>query len=187
MSRVGKTPIAIPEGVTVKVKNGKVVVVGPLGQLEQEVPREIKVEVKNGQVFVSREKENKLAKSLHGLVRSLIANMIEGVTQGFSKVLELHGTGYRAKLEGKKLVLQVGFSHPVVVEPPSGIEFELKGEKEIKVLGIDKQLVGNTAAWIRAMKKPEPYKGKGIRYQGEVVKKKPGKAAKVGAGEAKYE
>ncbi len=180
-------PIEIPEGVTVKVKNGAVAVEGPLGKLEQEIPREIKIEVKNGQAFVSRKKESKRAKSLHGLSRTLVANMVEGVTKGFAKVLELHGTGYRAKLEEKKLVLQVGFSHPVVFEPPEGIELELKGEKEIKVKGNDKQQVGNIAAHIRAIKKPEPYKGKGIRYRGEVVKLKPGKAAKVGVGEAKYE
>ena len=148
---------------------------------------EIKVEIKDGQILVSRRKENKRAKSLHGLTRTLIANMVEGVTKGFSKVLELHGTGYRAKMEGKKLVLEVGFSHPVIVEPPEGIEFKLKGEKEIIVSGIDKQQVGNTAAQIRAIKKPEPYKGKGIRYQGEVVRRKAGKAAKVGSGEGKYE
>ena len=187
MSRVGKVPIQIPENVTVNLKNGKVVVEGPLGKLEQEVRREIKIEIKNGKIFVSRKKESKLAKSLHGLTRTLIANMVEGVTKGFSKVLELHGTGYRAKLEEGRLVLAVGFSHPVVVKPLEGIEFKLKGEKVIIVSGIAKWLVGNTAAAIRAIKKPEPYKGKGIRYKGEVVRHKPGKAAKVGVGEAKYE
>lgn len=187
MSRIGKMPIEIPGKVTVKLEDGFVVVKGPLGQLKQEVRPEIKVEVKEGMVFVSRNKESKMAKSLHGLIRSLIANLVEGVTKGFTKTLELHGTGYRAKFEEKKLVLQVGFSHPVVVDPPEGIEFKVKGEKVIIVSGINKWLVGNTAAAIRVIKKPEPYKGKGIRYQGEVVKKKPGKAAKVGAGEAKYE
>lgn len=187
MSRVGKEPIEIPGNVTVELKGGCVVIEGPLGKLEQEVRREIRVEIKNGKIFVFRKKEDKLAKSLHGLTRTLISNMIEGAIKGFSKTLELHGTGYRAKLEAKKLVLQVGFSHPVVVEPPEGIEFKLKGEKEIIVSGIDKQLVGNTAAAIRSIKKPEPYKGKGIRYKEEVVRRKPGKAAKVGVGEAKYE
>lgn len=187
MSRVGREPITIPAGVTVKLKNSSVFVEGPLGKLNQEVRSQIKVEIKEGKVFVSRKKESKLAKSLHGLTRSLIANMIEGVTKGFSKTLELHGTGYRAKLEGKKLVLGVGFSHPVRVDPPEGIQFELKGEREIKVKGPDKQQVGNLAAAIRSIKKPEPYKGKGIRYRGEVIKRKPGKAAKVGIGEGKYE
>ena len=187
MSRIGKQPIKIPENVTIDLQNGKVVVTGPLGKLEQEIKKEIKVEIKNGQVFVIRKKESKFAKSLHGLIRTLISNMIEGITKGFSKKLELHGTGYRAKLEDKKLILQVGFSHPVVIEPPEGIEFKLKGQKEIEVSGINKQLVGNTAATIRSVKKPEPYKGKGIRYQGEIIKIKPGKAAKVGAGETKYE
>lgn len=187
MSRVGSQPIEIPEGVTVKLKDGDVAVEGPLGKLEQAVPGLIKIEIKEGKVFVFRKKENKMAKSFHGLTRSLIANMIQGVTKGFSKTLELHGTGYRAKLEDKKLILQIGFSHPIVFESPAGIELELKGEKEIKIKGIDKQLVGNTAAVIRAKAPPEPYKGKGIRYQGEIVRKKPGKAAKVGVGEAKYE
>lgn len=187
MSRVGKEPITIPEGVTVKSDDGRVFVEGPLGQLEQELPHPIKVEIKEGKIFVSRKREGKLAKSLHGLTRSLVANMIEGVTNGFSQTLELHGTGYRARLEGENLTLEVGFSHPVVVRPPEGIKFELRKEKEIKVWGIDKQLVGNTAARIRAIKKPEPYKGKGVRYRGEIVRRKPGKAAKVGAGEGKYE
>jgi len=187
MSRIGKKPIEIPKGVAVKVKEGGIVVEGPLGKLEQAVREEIKIEIRNEKVFVSPKKKSRMAKSLHGLTRSLIANMIEGVTQGFSKNLELHGTGYRAKIEGGKLVLMVGFSHPVVIIPPEGIKFEVKEEQKIKVSGVDKQLVGNTAARIRAVKKPEPYKGKGIRYQGEVIRKKPGKAIKVGGGEAKYE
>lgn len=187
MSRVGSQPIEIPENVTVNLGNGKVIIEGPLGKLEQEIRPEIKIEIKEGKVFASRKKEDKMAKSLHGLTRSLIANMIEGVTKGFSKTLELHGTGYRAKLEDKRLILQVGFSHPVVMEPPEGIEFKLKGNREITVLGIKKQLVGDTAAQIRAVRKPEPYKGKGIRYKGEVIRKKPGKAAKVGVGETKHE
>ena len=187
MSRIGKKPIEISEKVAVELKDGLVIVKGPLGKLEQEVRPEIKVEIKDGKIFVSRKKENKMAKSLHGLTRTLIANMIEGVTNGFSKTLELHGTGYRVKLEEKKIILQLGFSHPVVVRPLKGIEFKLKGDRKIIVSGINKQLVGNTAAAIRAIKKPEVYKGKGIRYQGEIVRKKPGKAAKVGAGEAKYE
>lgn len=187
MSRIGKQPIIIPEKVSVSLKNSQIVVRGPLGELKQTINSNLKVVEKNAQLLVSRQNNTRLTRALHGLTRSLIANMITGVTQGFSKTLELHGTGYRAKLEDKKLVLQIGFSHPVMVEPPEGIEFKLEGEKKIIVAGIDKQLVGNTAAMIRAKKKPEPYKGKGIRYQGEVVKKKPGKAAKAGLEEGKYE
>lgn len=187
MSRIGKLPIKISEGAIVKLQNGSLLVEGSLGKLKLNVHRLIKIEIKDGKIIVSRKKESKMARSLHGLTRALVANMVEGVTQGYSKVLELHGTGYRARLEGEKLVLRLGFSHPVTVKPPEGIKFKLKEEKEINVSGIDKQLVGNTAASIRAIAPPEPYKGKGVRYQGEVVRKKPGKAAKVGAGEAKYE
>lgn len=187
MSRIGKVPITIPKEVKVRLKDNRVIVEGPLGKLEEIIKKEIKIEIKDNQIVVSRQKNSRLAKALHGLSRTLIANMIIGVTKGFSKNLELHGTGYRAKMDGKNLVLQVGFSHPVVVQPPQSIKFKLEGEKKITVTGINKQLVGNTAAMIRNIKKPEPYKGKGIRYQGEVIKKKPGKAAKVGVGEGKYE
>lgn len=187
MSRIGKVPIKIPEGVTVKLEDRQVMVEGPRGKLIQSVRPEIKIEIKKDQVVVTRKRESRVARSLHGLVRTLIANMIKGVTQGFSKTLEIHGTGYRANQEGKKLILELGFSHPVEIEAPEGIEFQVKEEKEIKVAGIDKQQVGNVAASIRKIRKPEPYKGKGIRYQGEVVRRKPGKAAKIGAGEAKYE
>lgn len=181
MSRIGKKPIEISQEVTIKITDGKVIVVGPKGQLEQEIRPEIKVEIKNNKVIVGRKLESKLAKSLHGLTRTLIANMIEGVTKGFSKTLELHGTGYRALLEEGNLKLTLGFSHPVVVKPPQGIQFQLEGNNVIKVLGIDKQLVGQVAAGIRSIKKPDSYKGKGIRYQNELIRKKPGKAAKVGA------
>jgi len=187
MSRIGKQPITIPEKVEVKIQNDKVLVKGPLGELEQEIDKEIEVKLKKGMMIVSRKSETKKAKSMHGLTRSLLANMVKGVTEGFTKVLELHGTGYRVKKEGEKIILQVGFSHPVVVEPPKGIEFQVKGEKEITVSGIDKQQVGNLAAQIRSIRKPDVYKGKGIRYQGEVIRKKPGKAAKVGAEGGKYE
>lgn len=181
MSRVGKKPIPVPQKVTVKTTEGKVIVSGPKGQLELKLEPEIKAEIKDNQVLVERQAETKSAKSLHGLTRTLIDNMIKGVTQGFSKTLELQGTGYRVSLEGGNLKLLVGFSHPVIVEPLPGIQFQVEGNNIIKVSGIDKQLVGQVSASIRSIKKPDPYKGKGIRYQGEKVKKKPGKAAKVGA------
>lgn len=187
MSRIGKLPIAIPQNVKVNLNDDLVGVQGPLGKLENKIRKEIKVVIKDNQVIVLQQEKTDFANALHGLTRTLLANMITGVTQGFSKKLEVQGTGYRVKLEDKKLVLQIGFSHPVTVKPPEGIEFKVEGEKIIVVAGIDKQLVGNTAALIRNTKKPEPYKGKGIRYFGEIVKKKAGKAAKVGAGEAKYE
>lgn len=179
MSKVGKAPIEIREKVTVKTENGFILIEGPLGKLEQKIKKGIKVESKNGKIFVSRKKDDKYTKSLHGLTRALIFNMVEGVTAGFKRVLELHGTGYRASLEGEDVVLNVGFSHPVKVKPPTGIKFNIK-RNQIIVSGIDKQLVSQVAAKIRAVKKPEVYKGKGIRWQGETVKLKPGKAAKLG-------
>lgn len=181
MSRIGRQPIKIPEEVKVTVENQIVRVDGPRGSLTQFVRPEIKVEVKNDEVKVLRTNEKKLAKALHGLTRTLIANMIMGTTKGWSKTLELHGVGYRAKMEGGKLVLKVGFSHPVEIVPPQGIELSVSGNK-ITVSGNDKALVGQVAAKIRAVRKPEPYKGKGIRYVGEKVRRKPGKAAKVGIG-----
>lgn len=187
MSRIGRQPITIPEKVTVKKNGRRLLVEGPLGKLTQKIHRAIEVEFKDDQISFKRKKETKIARAVHGTLRNLTANMITGVTQGFSKTLEIHGTGYRAKMEANKLVIEVGFSHPVTVEPPTGIKFEVKAEKEIKISGIDKQLVGNLTAKIRKIKKPEPYKGKGIRYQGEVIKLKPGKAAKVGAGGGQYE
>lgn len=181
MSRIGKQPIQIPQGVTVQLKNGEVVVRGPKGELRQEIQPEVKVAIKKDQVLVSRKSEDKLARSLHGLTRTLIANMIQGVTEGWSKTLKLVGTGYRAKLEGEELILSVGFSHPVELKPIEGIKFEVRGNDTITVLGIDKALVGRVAAEIRKIRPPEPYKGKGIRYKDEKVRRKPGKAAKIGA------
>lgn len=181
MSRIGRQPIPIPEGVTVKIKDGEVKVVGPKGELKQEVRPEISLKIKNDQILVSQKVENKLSRSLHGLTRTLIANVIKGVTEGWSKTLKLVGTGYRVKLEEDNLVLSVGFSHPIKVEPVEGIKFEVKGNDTINVLGIDKALVGQVAAKIRKIRPPEPYKGKGIRYEGEEVRHKPGKAAKIGA------
>lgn len=181
MSRIGKKPIPVPEGVTVEIKDGEIKVAGPKGELKQEVRPEIKIEIKNNQVLVSRKVENKLGRSLHGLARTLIANMIKGVTEGWSKTLKLVGTGYRAKLEGDNLVLSLGFSHPVEIKPVEGIKFEVKGNDTITILGLDKALVGRVAAGIRKIRPPEPYKGKGIRYEDEEVRRKPGKAAKIGA------
>lgn len=187
MSRIGKQPITIPEKVTVREDRGELIVEGPLGKLKQKIHPEILIEIKDDKISFKRKKETGMAKAMHGTIRSLVANMIEGVAKAFGKTLEIHGTGYRAKIKEGRLMIEVGFSHPVTVAPPEGIKFELKGEKEIKVSGIDKQLVGNVAAQIRKIKKPEPYKGKGIRYQGEVVKLKPGKAAKVGTAGGQYE
>jgi large subunit ribosomal protein L6 len=174
-------PIPIPEKVAVEIDGGKVIVTGPKGKLEQVIRPEIKVEKKEKEIKVTAKDKTKIGRSLHGLSRTLIANMIKGVVDGYEKVLELHGVGYRAKLDGKNLYLTVGFSHPVIIEPKPEIEFEVEGKNIIKVRGIDKQLVGQTTAEIRAVRKPDAYKGKGIRYQGEKIKLKPGKAAKIGA------
>ena len=181
MSRIGKKPIEIPQGVTVEIKDGGVVVGGPKGSLSLKIRPEVEVLIEEGQVLVKRKEEGRLARSLHGLTRTLIANAIEGVTQGFRKTLEVVGTGYRASLEGEELVLSVGFSHPVRIFPPRGIKFEIEENNKIKISGIDKALVGQVAAEIRRIRPPDPYKGKGIRYQGEEIKLKPGKAGKAGA------
>jgi large subunit ribosomal protein L6 len=178
MSRIGKQPIAIPDGVTVDVTEGTVAVKGPGGALSQAVDRDMKVTVTDGEIRVERPSDERTHRSLHGLTRSLIANMVEGVTKGYQKTLEIQGVGYRAALKGKDVELQVGFSHPVSFPAPEGIEFEVSAPNRIVVKGIDKQLVGETAARIRRIRKPEPYKGKGIRYEGEYVRKKAGKAAK---------
>lgn len=182
MSKVGKQPIKISEDVAVEVDDGKVRVKGPKGVLTYKVRPEVKIEIKEGKVLVSRTREGKLAKSLHGLTRTLIANMIKGVSQGWEKRLELHGTGYRAHLEEDALVLTVGFSHPVKIKPVDGIAFKVEGNNQIIISGIDKAQVGQLAAQIRKIRPPEPYKGKGIRYEKEVVRRKPGKAGKVGVG-----
>lgn len=182
MSKVGRQPIEIGKNITVSVENGKVQVKGPGGVLIQDVRPEVKVAVKEGKVLVSRTSEGKLAKSLHGLTRTLIANMVKGVSQGWEKRLEMHGTGYRARFEKDTLVLTVGFSHPVEIKPVEGITFKVEGNDKIIVSGIDKAQVGQVAAQIRSVRPPEPYKGKGIRYEGEKVRRKPGKAGKVGVG-----
>jgi large subunit ribosomal protein L6 len=177
MSRIGKTPIELPGGVSVSLSPGRVIVNGPLGELNQQVPLRMKLEQADGEIVVSRPTERGDDRALHGLTRSLIANMVEGVTKGFEKRLEIQGVGYRAALRGQALELSVGFSHPVVVEPPAGITFEVPTPTEILVKGIAKQQVGQTAAEVRAVRPPEPYKGKGIRYEGEYVRRKVGKRA----------
>jgi large subunit ribosomal protein L6 len=177
LSRIGKKPIEIPAGVSVSVSPGRVMVNGPLGELSQQIPQRMKVEQANGEILVSRPTERGDDRALHGLTRSLVANMVEGVTKGFEKRLEIQGVGYRAALRGQSLELSVGFSHSVVVEPSAGITFEVPSATEVVVKGIDKQQVGQTAAEVRAVKPPEPYKGKGIRYTGEYVRRKVGKRA----------
>lgn len=179
MSRIGKNPIEIPAGVEVKVEGNVVEVKGPLGTLTQEISPEMIVEVQDGVIVVTRPSDSKTHRSLHGLTRTLIANMVEGTTKGYSRSLEIVGVGYRAAKQGNKLVLQLGYSHPIEVEPAPGIEIEVPTPTKITVKGIDKQLVGQTAANIRDFRRPEPYLGKGIRYEGERIRRKAGKAGRV--------
>jgi large subunit ribosomal protein L6 len=167
----------MPAGVSVSISPGRVMVNGPLGELSQQVPQRIKVEESDGQLVVTRPTERGEDRALHGLTRSLVANMVEGVTKGFSKTLEIQGVGYRASLRGTDLELNVGYSHPVVKKAPQGITFEVPQPTQVVVKGIDKQKVGQIAAEVRAVRPPEPYKGKGIRYEGEYVRRKVGKRA----------
>jgi large subunit ribosomal protein L6 len=177
MSRIGRQPVTIPDGVSVDVKPDAVTVKGPKGELSQHVSREMKVSVDDGTLTVERPTDRGEHRALHGLTRSLIANMVEGVTDGFERRLEIQGVGYRAQLKGKALELALGYSHPVSMPAPEGIEFEVPQPTEVVVRGIDKQLVGETAARVRKSRPPEPYKGKGIRYAGEQVTRKVGKRA----------
>jgi large subunit ribosomal protein L6 len=177
MSRIGKQPIQLPEGVSFEAKPGEVVVKGPKGELTQVVSTDMKVGQDDGAIVVERPTDRGEHRALHGLTRSLIANMVEGVTEGFEKRLEIQGVGYRAQLKGKALELALGYSHPVSMPAPDGIEFEVPQPTEVVVRGIDKQLVGETAAQIRKQRPPEPYKGKGVRYAGEHVSRKVGKRA----------
>jgi large subunit ribosomal protein L6 len=177
VSRIGRKPIEVPGGVSVTVAPGRVDVSGPLGALSQVVPQRMKIEEKDGQILVTRPTDRGEDRALHGLTRTLVANMIEGVEKGFSKQLEIQGVGYRAALKDKDLELAVGFSHSVVIQPRTGIDFEVPAPTQIIVKGTDKQMVGQTAAEIRAVRPPEPYKGKGIRYLGEHVRRKVGKRA----------
>jgi large subunit ribosomal protein L6 len=177
MSRIGKQPIEVPAGVLVSIDPGRVTVAGPKGELRQVVPQRMKVEQDDGSILVTRPTERGPDRALHGLTRTLIANMVEGVTNGFEKRLEIQGVGYRAVLAGVNLELQVGFSHIVRIVPREGIAFEVPTPTQVIVRGIDKQMVGQTAAEIRKVRPPEPYKGKGIRYEGEHVRRKVGKRA----------
>lgn len=177
MSRIGRKPVAVPEAVSVEIGSGNIAVKGPKGELAQTFSQDLTVAQEDGAIVVSRPTDRGEHRALHGLTRSLIANMVEGVTDGFEKRLEIQGVGYRANLKGKNLELALGFSHPVAIEAPDGIEFEVPQPTEIVVRGIDKQLVGQVAADIRKRRPPEPYKGKGIRYKGEQVLRKVGKRA----------
>ena len=178
MSRIGKLPIPVPAGVEVKIDGQVVEVKGPKGTLTHTVPAPIAVALEESTVVVSRPNDERLARSLHGLTRTLIANNIQGVTEGFTKGLEIVGTGYRVAAKGNALEFALGYSNPITVEPPAGISFTVDGNTKVTVHGIDKQAVGEVAANIRKLRKPEPYKGKGVRYAGEVVRRKAGKSGK---------
>ncbi|MDR7443065.1 MAG: 50S ribosomal protein L6 [Armatimonadota bacterium] len=180
MSRIGRMPVPIPAGVEVQVDGARVRVRGPRGELERTVHPDMRVVVEDGSLVVQRPTDLRHHRALHGLTRALLANMVRGVVEGYTKELELVGTGYRAALQGGKLVLQLGFSHPVEFTPPPGITLEVPVPTRIVVRGIDKELVGQVAAQLRALRPPDPYKGKGIRYAGEILKLKPGKAGRAG-------
>ena len=181
MSRIGKAPIPVPSGVKVQVDEGNsVTVTGPKGTLTRSFHEDIHIALEDGKLMVSRPSDSKQHKSLHGLTRTLVANMVTGVTQGFKKDLEINGVGYRVAKVGENLVFQVGYSHPVQFNPPQGIQFTVDGTTKLSVSGIDKYTVGQVAAQIRGIRKPEPYKGKGIKYAAEVIRRKAGKAGKVG-------
>jgi large subunit ribosomal protein L6 len=179
MSRIGQAPVPVPSGVEVKISGPSVRVKGPKGELEQSLPEGIKIEQADSELRVSRSNDEREMRALHGLARSLVFNMVQGVTQGFEKSLEIQGVGYRAQKKGNDIELTVGFSHPVTKAAPKGIEFEVPQPTRIVVRGIDKELVGQVAAEIRGIRRPEPYKGKGIRYEGEQIRRKAGKAAKA--------
>lgn len=181
MSRIGTLPVPIPSGVDVNVDGRTVRVKGPKGELSRTLHGLVDVERADGTLVVKRRDESQTARAIHGLSRTLIANMVIGVTQGYSKDLEISGTGYRAQVQGKKLQLSLGFSHPVDIDPPAGISFACETPQKVKVSGIDKELVGEMAAKIRALRVPDPYKAKGVKYAGEVIRRKAGKAGKVGA------
>jgi large subunit ribosomal protein L6 len=177
MSRIGKEPITIPSSVKVDVADQRVTVVGPRGQLDRDIDKEMRLHFEEGRLIVTRPSDEARHRAMHGLTRALLANMVIGVDAGFRKTLELVGVGYRAQMQGQKLVLALGYSHPVEVEPPAGISFEVEGPR-VHVNGIDKELVGQVAADIRKKRPPEPYLGKGVRYQGEQVRRKAGKSGK---------
>ena len=180
MSRIGRMPVVIPQGVDVKVDGSNVKVKGPKGEIERTLPTEMIITIEEGQIKVARPSDLSFHRALHGMTRALINNMVVGVSTGFVKVLEINGVGYRAEVDGKKLILYVGYSHPVVVDPPNGISFETDARtRQIRVMGYDKELVGQIAANIREIRPPEPYKGKGIKYLDEKIRRKAGKAGKV--------
>lgn len=180
MSRIGKRPITLPAKVTVAINGQQVVVKGPKGELSRVLPAGVTIETEGDTVTVNRVNDSRMARERHGLCRTLVANMVEGVANGFQRRLEIQGVGYRAAVQGKNLNLNMGYSHPVLIEPPDGIQFQVENNTNVIVTGIDKEIVGNTAAKVRAVRPPEPYKGKGIRYQGEVVRRKVGKTGGKG-------
>jgi large subunit ribosomal protein L6 len=180
MSRIGRLPVPVPSGVDVAIDGRRMTVTGPKGTLTRDLPPIIAIAREGDEIVVTRPSEDKLHKSLHGLTRTLVNNMVVGVTTGYRKGLEIVGVGYRAQKIGEKLQLSLGYSHQIEIEPPSGISFEVENPTHLAVVGIDKELVGQVAARIRATRKPEPYKGKGVRYAGEQVRRKAGKAGKIG-------
>ena len=180
MSRIGRLPIAVPSGVDVTIDGRQVTVKGPKGSLTRTLHPDMRVSQEDGSIVVTRPTEQKTHKQLHGLTRTLVNNMVVGVTDGYRKGLEITGVGYRAALSGRKLTLNLGYSHPIEIDPPAGITFEVETPIKLAVIGIDKELVGQVAARVRATRKPEPYKGKGVRYAGEVIRRKAGKAGKIG-------
>jgi len=184
MSRIGRRPIELPSGVLVGLSPGRVQVNGPLGELSQEVPARMQIEKTETEIVVTRPTDRGEDRALHGLTRTLIANMVAGVTTGFARDLEISGTGYRAVLQGKKLQLALGFSHPVEIDPPAGITFTVETPQKLKISGVDKEVVGEIAAKIRRLRVPDPYKAKGVKYAGEYIRRKAGKAGKVGAAKA---
>jgi large subunit ribosomal protein L6 len=180
MSRIGRMPIAVPAGVDVSIDGNNVTVKGPKGTLSRQLHPDMTVSREEGTLVVTRPTEQKTHKQLHGLTRTLVNNMVVGVTDGYRKGLEITGVGYRAALNGQKLTLNLGYSHPIEIDPPAGISFEVENPTRLAVVGIDKELVGQVAAKVRSTRKPEPYKGKGVRYAGEKIRRKAGKAGKIG-------
>lgn len=178
MSRIGKLPIPIPDKVNVTIKGQTVTVKGPKGELSRELTPEVAVEQADNVISVTRRDESRMARQRHGLSRTLVANMVEGVSQGFEKKLQIQGVGYRAQVQGRNLILNVGYSNPITIEPPEGVQVAVESNTNVTVSGINKEVVGNTAARIRAVRPPEPYKGKGIRYADEYIRRKVGKAGK---------
>ena len=180
MSRIGRLPISVPAGVTVTLRGPSITVKGPRGELHRDLHPDMLVAQDEGRIVVTRPDEDKFHRQLHGLTRTLVANMVEGVTTGYRKGIEITGVGYRAQKVGTKLQLNLGYSHPIEIEPPAGVTFEVENPTRLAVVGIDKELVGQVAARVRATRKPEPYKGKGVRYAGEKIRRKAGKAGKIG-------